>query len=182
MWDLGSLTRDWTMSPALQGGCLTAGPPGKSLPVPFKDRHDHAFCFDQNSVSRSDPDIFQAEKSFELVIVRQGFPYPHSPQYSMLSHMDNPRRPGSLGKNNLHRAIPPSFPISDGQNAWARKKSVLQAFEVWGMFVIINTTALPGLSCQLQIGFQIFQFFRRYSNLGHHMTSLCSFSFFLTLY
>ena len=57
------------MSPALQGGCLTTGPLGKSLPVPFKDRHDHALCFDQNNVSRIDPDIFQAEKS--LLISQQ---------------------------------------------------------------------------------------------------------------
>ena len=31
MWDLSSLARDWTHSPALEGDVLTTGPPGKSL-------------------------------------------------------------------------------------------------------------------------------------------------------
>ena len=33
MWDLNFLTRDWTTSPALEGGFLTTGPPGKSPTV-----------------------------------------------------------------------------------------------------------------------------------------------------
>ena len=31
MWDLSFPTRDWTCVPALEGGFLTTGPPGKSL-------------------------------------------------------------------------------------------------------------------------------------------------------
>ena len=35
MWDLSSLIRDGTCTPALEGKVLTAGPPGKSLAWPF---------------------------------------------------------------------------------------------------------------------------------------------------
>ena len=31
MWDLSTLTRDWTRAPALEGEVLTSGLPGKSL-------------------------------------------------------------------------------------------------------------------------------------------------------
>ena len=31
MWDLSSLTRDGTLTPALEGGFVTTGPLGKSL-------------------------------------------------------------------------------------------------------------------------------------------------------
>ena len=33
-WDLGSLARDHTLSPALEGGFLTTGPPGKCPDLP----------------------------------------------------------------------------------------------------------------------------------------------------
>ena len=45
MWDLSSLTRDWTWAPWMESTVLTTEPPEKSQGLPFKGTHTCFFFF-----------------------------------------------------------------------------------------------------------------------------------------